>query len=88
MKERKCRKCKLTYKGMKERCPYCHKLTKLGLFNRFMCILGYMSFILLVVLFIYTTLISTVVTAMWFVPVVATILIIAVIVAIIIFVSK
>ena len=88
MKERRCRKCKLTYKGLKERCPFCHKLTKLGLFNRFMCIIGYMAFALLIVAFIYFALIHTVATAIWVLPTIATVLIIAVIVAIAIFVCK
>lgn len=88
MKERKCRKCKLTYKGLKERCPFCHKMTKLGLFNRFMCIIGYMAFALLIVAFVYAALVETVITAVWVLPTIATVLIIAVIVAIVIFVTK
>lgn len=42
-KERKCRKCKLTYTGHKTHCPYCHKRTKFGTLNNIMAVIGYLT---------------------------------------------
>lgn len=88
MKERKCKKCKLTYKGLKERCPFCHRLTKIGVFNRFMCVLGYIAFITTLIAAVYMLFVEALVTAMWIMPILATLVIIAIIVAIIVLVFK
>ncbi len=88
MKERKCKSCKLTYKGLKERCPFCKKLTKIGLFNRIMCVLGYISLAFLIVIFAYGIIIDGVINAIWFMPYIATALIILIVIGIIVLIFK
>lgn len=44
MKEHRCKKCNLTYKGLKTSCPYCHKSTRIGIINKIMCVIGYITF--------------------------------------------
>lgn len=87
-KERKCRKCKLTYKGLKTTCPFCHKSTNFGIFNKIMCVLGYISFLLGLIIFVHYVLIKGVINVIWFLPVIAAIIIIAIIVGICIFIFK
>ena len=87
-KERRCRKCKLTYQGLKSKCPYCHKLTHLGLFNKIMCIFGYISFFALLIFFVYYVLIIGVIGMVWFMPTIATVLIIAIIIGVLMYIFK
>lgn len=88
MKERKCLSCKLTYKGLKERCPFCHKLTKLGIFNRIMSVLGYISLIFWLIVFAHVFIASVIIDMIWFMPAIAVIFVIAIIVGICFFIFK
>lgn len=87
-KERRCRKCKLTYQGLRSKCPYCHKSTHFGIFNKIMCVFGYISFFITIAFSVYYLLIMSVVNAIWFMPTIATIIIIAIIIGIIIYIFK
>lgn len=87
-KERKCRKCKLTYKGLKTSCPFCHKSTNLGIFNKIMCVFGYISFLFVIILLVHYILITSIINVIWFMPIIATIIIIAIIVGICVFIFK
>ena len=87
-KERKCGKCKLTYKGIKERCPFCHKLTKLGIFNRIMCILGYITLFFIIVTIAYYLEAIVFVSTILSLPAIAIVITIALIVGIIIAILK
>ncbi len=88
MRERKCKSCNLTYKGLKERCPFCKKLTKIGVFNKIMCILGYLAFAFLIIIFAYSLMIKTVINAVWFMPSIATVLAILIIIGIVVLIFK
>lgn len=87
-KERRCRKCKLTYKGLKTTCPFCHKSTNLGIFNKIMCVFGYISFLLTLIIFVYYVLIQGIINVIWFLPAIAGALIILIIIGICIFIFK
>lgn len=88
MKERKCKKCKLTYKGLKERCPFCHKLTKLGVLNRIMCILGYITLLSIITTLVYYIVAMATISTILAIPTIAAIIVIALIIGIIIAVLK
>lgn len=88
MKERKCHKCRLSYKGLKERCPFCHKLTKIGIFNKIMCVLGYLTLAFILYIFANFLVADAIFNAIWFMPIIAGIIIIAIIVGICIFIFK
>lgn len=87
-KERRCRKCNLTYKGLKTTCPFCHKSTNLGIFNKIMCVFGYISFLLTLIIFVYYVLIQGIINVIWFLPAIAGALIILIIIGICIFIFK
>ncbi len=82
MKERKCISCKLTYKGLKERCPFCHKLTKIGIFNKIMCVLGYISFAFWLAILAEIMITKTIIDIIWLAPVITVLIIIAIVVGI------
>ena len=68
MSEKKCKKCKLTYKGLKEKCPYCHKTTGFGIFNKIMMIIGYIVTALFIYGLIEYSLALLLVGVIWYVP--------------------
>lgn len=84
-KERKCKKCGLTYKGFTTSCPYCHKRTKYGTLNNIMAVIGYLSSIGFVSTVLYFLLIGALASTFFFVP---ALIFIAVIVAIIVLILK
>ena len=84
-KERKCRKCGLTYKGMKTACPYCHKATKYGTLNKIMAFIGYLTTASTIITLIYYGLIASLALSYLFIPL---LIFIAVVVAIIILILK
>lgn len=86
MKERKCRNCKLTYRGLKERCPFCHKFTRFGIFNKIMSVFGYISLIILICDISYVVWIGALFSAFWYAPILITLACITIIVGIIYFV--
>ena len=88
MKERKCRKCKLTYKGLKERCPFCHKLTRFGIFNKIMTVLGYISLIFILIIWVHLIIAYMIVDMIWFMPVIAIAIVVAIIIGICVFIFK
>lgn len=87
-KERKCRKCRLTYQGLKTKCPYCHKSTNLGIFNKIMCVFGYISFFAVLTIAVYYILIMGVINVVWFMPTIATVIIIAIIIGVLVYIFK
>lgn len=84
-KERKCRKCGLTYKGMKTSCPYCHRTTKYGTLNKIMAFIGYLTTAVTVLSLAYFGLIASLETTVFLIP---TVIFIAIVVAIIILIIK
>ena len=84
-KERKCKKCGLTYKGFTTSCPYCHKRTKYGTHNNIMAVIGYLSTIGFVSTVLYFLLIGALASTFFFVP---ALIFIAVIVAIVVLILK
>lgn len=92
MREHKCRKCKLSYKGFKSVCPYCHKKTKYGIMNTIMCVIGYITVIISIIAAMYigitTITVSAYINSILFIPIIAMIIGIAIIVAFVIFMIK
>ncbi len=88
MRERKCRNCKLTYKGLKDHCPFCHKLTKIGYINKVMSFFGYLFFFIILVFFAYYILFDTVVKSILLAPLIVTLIVIAVIIGLLYLIFK
>lgn len=84
MSEKKCKKCKLTYKGLKEKCPYCHKTTGFGIFNKIMMIMGYIVTAVIIGAIIDYCLTILLVGVIWYVPLIITAAILAGIIVLII----
>lgn len=84
-KERKCRKCGLTYKGFKTSCPFCHRTTKYGNLNKIMAFIGYLTTAGAVLSLAYFGLIASVAMTYVLIP---TIIFIAVVIAIVILILK
>lgn len=87
-KERKCKKCGLTYKGFAAECPYCHKSTKFGLLNKIMMVIGYMTTVAVLGLIVYYEILKLMVLSFAFVPLMIFIGFILVVAAIIVLIFK
>lgn len=87
-KEHKCKKCGLTYKGFSNQCPYCHKKTKYGIFNAFMCVIGYITTFLIAIGIIYYEIFKMIVFSFALTPLLISIITIVAVIAIIIFLLK
>lgn len=84
-KERKCRKCGLTYKGHPTTCPYCHKRTKYGTMNNIMAVIGYLTTASVICTVVYFGLIAALASSIFILP---TLIFIAIVVAIVILILK
>lgn len=87
-KERKCKKCGLSYKGFNTTCPFCHRTTKFGVFNKIMTIIGYITTVIATCFLIYAGIIYLTVISFSIVPLLMFIGFIAIIVGLIIMIFK
>lgn len=87
-KERKCKKCGLSYKGMKTECPFCHKRTKFGIINKIMTVIGYITTITLVSFFLWYEISKLVLMSFALVPMLFLIIYIAIIITVIVLIFK
>lgn len=87
-KERKCKKCGLTYKGMKTTCPYCHRKTKYGVLNTIMAVIGYITTISVAGFIIWFEITEMMIMSFALLPILMILICIAIVVAIIIAIVK
>lgn len=80
MKEHKCKKCRMTYRGLKTTCPYCHKSTRIGVINKIMCVIGYITFFTVAGWLIWYEITKAMVLSIFFVPAIVCIAVIAIII--------
>lgn len=85
MKEHKCKKCGLTFKGYTNYCPYCHKRTKYGTINNIMAVIGYLTTASIILTLVYLGLIAGIATSIALIP---TAIFIALIIGIVILILK